>query len=133
MAARTLSPTDEIALEIGRLVLEGAVAAMKKARQGQNYGLELAIDNASFGTLFHSSPESKCAEQILRCYLGESPVSQRWPPLWTERAARRRRTASAEPEETITLEDTLRAAGIDDARQAAYQRKMSTLLGGETR
>ncbi len=30
---------------------------------------------------------------------------------------------------TITPEDTLREAGIDDARQAAYQRKMSMLLG----
>jgi hypothetical protein len=31
---------------------------------------------------------------------------------------------------TITPEETLRAAGIDDARQAEYQRKMSVMLGG---
>ena len=31
---------------------------------------------------------------------------------------------------TITPEDALRDAGIDDARQAAYQRKMSAMLGG---
>jgi hypothetical protein len=33
---------------------------------------------------------------------------------------------------TITPEATLRAAGIDDARQAEYQRKMSVLLAGRT-
>ena len=32
---------------------------------------------------------------------------------------------------TTTPEDTLRAAGIDDARQATYQRKFSTLLAGK--
>lgn len=31
---------------------------------------------------------------------------------------------------TITPEDTLRSAGIDDQRQAEYQRKMSAMLGG---
>lgn len=31
---------------------------------------------------------------------------------------------------TVTPEDTLRNAGIDDARQAEYQRRMSQLLGG---
>ena len=31
---------------------------------------------------------------------------------------------------TTTPEDTLRAAGIDDARQAEYQRRMSMMLGG---
>ena len=38
------------------------------------------------------------------------------------------RAAAAEP--TVTPERTLREAGIDDRRQAAYQRKMSTLLAG---
>lgn len=32
----------------------------------------------------------------------------------------------------ITPEEILRAAGIDDARQAAYQRRMSALLAGRT-
>jgi hypothetical protein len=31
---------------------------------------------------------------------------------------------------TITPEQTLREAGIDDARQAKYQRRMSALLAG---
>lgn len=31
----------------------------------------------------------------------------------------------------ITPEDTLRDAGIDDARQAEFQRKMSRALGGQ--
>jgi hypothetical protein len=31
----------------------------------------------------------------------------------------------------ITPEQTLAAAGIDDARQAEYQRKMSALLAGQ--
>lgn len=33
-------------------------------------------------------------------------------------------------EPTITPEQTLRDAGIDDARQAAYQRRLSALLAG---
>ena len=32
-----------------------------------------------------------------------------------------------------TPEDTLRAAGIDDARQAKYQRRFSTLLAGRAK
>jgi hypothetical protein len=39
--------------------------------------------------------------------------------------------AQAAPEPTTTPEDTLRAAGIADARQATYQRKFSTLLAGK--
>lgn len=35
-------------------------------------------------------------------------------------------------EPTVTPEQTLREAGIDDARQAAYQRGMSTLLAGSS-
>ena len=38
-------------------------------------------------------------------------------------------SASA-PDALTTPEETLRAAGVDDARQAAYQRKMSALLAG---
>jgi len=34
---------------------------------------------------------------------------------------------------TTTPEDTLRAAGISDKRQARYQRRMSSLLAGRTR
>jgi hypothetical protein len=34
------------------------------------------------------------------------------------------------PDPTITPEDTLRDAGISDRRQAAYQRRMSSLLAG---
>ena len=45
---------------------------------------------------------------------------------WTLQQAER--AAAAEP--TVTPEDTLRAAGISGKRQAAYQRKMSTLLAG---
>jgi hypothetical protein len=33
-------------------------------------------------------------------------------------------------EPTVTPEDTLRDVGIDDARQAEYQRKLSTVLAG---
>jgi hypothetical protein len=36
-------------------------------------------------------------------------------------------------ERTITPEDTLREAGIVDAREAAYQRRMSTMLAGRPR
>jgi DNA-binding transcriptional LysR family regulator len=36
-------------------------------------------------------------------------------------------------EPTITPEQTLRAAGITGKRQAAYQRKLSTLLSGRQR
>ncbi len=38
--------------------------------------------------------------------------------------------ASPEPEPTVTPEQTLLEAGINDARQANYQRKMSALLTG---
>jgi hypothetical protein len=34
---------------------------------------------------------------------------------------------------TISPEDTLHAAGIDDARQAKYQRRLSTLLAGRAK
>jgi hypothetical protein len=34
---------------------------------------------------------------------------------------------------TIRPEDTLHAAGIDDARQAKYQRRFSTLLAGRAK
>lgn len=33
----------------------------------------------------------------------------------------------------ISPEDTLHAAGIDDARQAKYQRRLSTLLAGRAK
>jgi hypothetical protein len=36
-------------------------------------------------------------------------------------------------ESTISPEDTLHAAGIDDARQAKYQRRLSTLLAGRAK
>ena len=38
--------------------------------------------------------------------------------------------AEERAEPTVTPEDTLRRAGISGKRQAAYQRKMSTLLAG---
>lgn len=40
--------------------------------------------------------------------------------------------AGAQPAQTTTTtpEDTLRAAGISDERQAQYQRRMSSLLAG---
>ena len=34
------------------------------------------------------------------------------------------------PTDTVTPEDTLRAAGISNKRQAKYQRRMSSLLAG---
>jgi hypothetical protein len=43
------------------------------------------------------------------------------------------RLRSRETEATIRPEDTLRAAGIDGARQATYQRRFSTLLAGRAK
>jgi hypothetical protein len=39
----------------------------------------------------------------------------------------------AREEMTVRPEDTLRAAGISSRRQARYQRRMSSLLAGQTR
>jgi hypothetical protein len=49
-------------------------------------------------------------------------LSLELPDLWD--FVRERLTA------TVTPEDTLRTAGIDDARRAKYQRRLSTLLAG---
>jgi hypothetical protein len=46
-------------------------------------------------------------------------------------AVQRLRSRPTEP--TISPEDTLHAAGIDDARQARYQRRLSTLLAGRAK
>ena len=53
--------------------------------------------------------------------------------LWLNTAARLRLLAErgvAREEMTVRPEDTLRAAGINTKRQARYQRRMSSLLGG---
>jgi len=54
--------------------------------------------------------------------------------LWLNTAARLRNrllTLEAAGEEmTVRPEDTLRAAGISNRRQARYQRRMSSLLAG---
>jgi hypothetical protein len=46
-------------------------------------------------------------------------------------AVQRLRSRSTEP--TISPEDALRAAGIADARQAQYQRRLSALLAGRVK
>lgn len=46
-------------------------------------------------------------------------------------AVQRLRSLPTEP--TISPEDALRAAGIADARQAKYQRRLSTLLAGRAK
>jgi hypothetical protein len=53
--------------------------------------------------------------------------------LWLNTAARLRTrllTLEVAEEMTVRPEDTLRAAGISNRRQARYQRRMSSLLAG---
>jgi hypothetical protein len=53
--------------------------------------------------------------------------------LWLNTAAKLRLLTErgvARDEMTVRPEDTLRAAGISDKRQARYQRRMSSLLAG---
>jgi hypothetical protein len=52
------------------------------------------------------------------------------PPRPAELRKRALRAAGYVPERTLTPEMTLSTAGISDARQAEYQRKMSSLLAG---
>ena len=58
-----------------------------------------------------------CAARCARPRGAARPVERLIPAGWTAEAP-------------ITPEETLRAAGIYDARQAAYQRQMSALLAG---
>ena len=81
------------------------------------------------------------ASRIIRVPHAVSPAEARWlrrhklkhDPVGAERKRARRREwnerrwSAAAP---VTPEATLRAAGIDDVRQAAYQRNMSALLAG---
>ena len=74
--------------------------------------------------MFDAAPTHQAAE--LRTHV----LRLRTP---SERAQRREAWPWGQPSwvsEPITPEQTLGAAGIDDARQAAYQRKMSALLAG---
>jgi hypothetical protein len=53
--------------------------------------------------------------------------------LWLNTAAKLRLLTErgvAREEMTVTPEDTLRAAGVSNKRQAQYQRRMSSLLAG---
>jgi hypothetical protein len=63
---------------------------------------------------------------VLRLRTPSERGQRREPRPWGQPAASR----SSWVTEPITPEQTLAAAGIDDARQAEYQRKMSALLAG---
>lgn len=121
-----LTAADQTALALGRLVLNATVATLADSHHKRNFRTrEDAEDHAFLWMTFAFRDDDRArAEVLLRRYLATLPVFRRpWPCI---RSERRRRAKPV----TITPEDTLREAGIDDGRQAAYQRKMSTLLGG---
>ncbi len=96
---------------------------------GQDGDTEFVRIVAPFRTQFYQRVASFCVHT--RCPDGfRTPFRQRLKKTVRalDRAYRRRRDGAI-----TTPEDTLRDAGIDDTRQAAYQRKFSTLLSGRGR
>ena len=64
-------------------------------------------------------------------FVGEKHALRDFTSRLAEQIELARVTVEAEAASTITPEGTLRAADIDDARRAEYQRRISSLLAGK--
>jgi hypothetical protein len=107
----------------GRRVMPGLWSAMTVVEEGR-HGLDqpLAIlDPTIFGSIWATDPTSvPRLHDERRCAACRVFRNERIDRFQSE-------------ERTITPEDTLREAVLDDAREAAYQRRMSTMLAGRPR